>query len=35
MLKYASKFTVSEDQMDERLADMINTVGKFNLGSTT
>ncbi|KAJ5873308.1 hypothetical protein N7455_003851 [Penicillium solitum] len=26
MLKYASQFTVSEDQVEERLADMINTV---------
>ncbi|KAK4868734.1 hypothetical protein LT330_006936 [Penicillium expansum] len=26
MLKYASQFTVSEDQMEERLAGMINTV---------
>ncbi|OQE82252.1 hypothetical protein PENNAL_c0037G05844 [Penicillium nalgiovense] len=26
MLKYASQFTVSEDQMEERLVDMINTV---------
>ena len=34
MLNYASQFTVSEDQMEERLADMINTVGKSTLGST-
>ncbi|CAI7624817.1 unnamed protein product [Penicillium bialowiezense] len=26
MLKYAAQFTVSEEQVDERLADMINTV---------
>lgn len=30
MLEYAAQFTVSEDQVDERLADMINTVGKFS-----
>lgn len=30
MLKYAAEYTVSEDQVDERLADMINTVGKFS-----
>lgn len=29
MSKYAAQFTVSEDQVDERLADMINTVGKL------
>jgi hypothetical protein len=29
MLKYAAQFTVSEDQVQERLADMINTVGEF------
>ncbi|OQE24965.1 hypothetical protein PENFLA_c009G11039 [Penicillium flavigenum] len=29
MLKYASQFTVSEDQMEERLADMINTVAYY------
>jgi hypothetical protein len=28
MIKYAAQFTVSEDQIEERLADMINTVGK-------
>lgn len=28
MLKYAAQFTVSEDQVEERLADMINTVGE-------
>lgn len=33
MLKYASQFTVSEDQAEERLADMINTVGKSSVGS--
>lgn len=27
MLKYASQYTVSEDQIQERIADMINTVG--------
>ena len=27
MIKHAAKFTVSEDQMEVRLADMINTVG--------
>lgn len=27
MLKYAAQFTVSEEQVDDRLADMINTVG--------
>jgi hypothetical protein len=32
MLKYASQFTVSEDQAEERLAEMINTVGKSSLG---
>jgi hypothetical protein len=30
MLRYAAQFTVSEDQVAERLADMINTVGKSN-----
>lgn len=34
MLKYASQFTVSEDQIEERLAGMINTVGKSSLQST-
>lgn len=29
ILKYASQFTVSEDQVEERLADMISTVGEF------
>ncbi|KAJ5836982.1 hypothetical protein N7447_003008 [Penicillium robsamsonii] len=29
MLKYASQFTVSEDQAEERLADMINTVAYY------
>jgi len=29
MLKIASQYTVSEDQIEERLADMINTVGEF------
>jgi hypothetical protein len=29
MLKYAAQFTVSEEQVEERLADMINTVGEF------
>jgi hypothetical protein len=28
MIKYAAQFTVSEDQVEERLVDMINTVGK-------
>ena len=28
MLKYAAQYTVSEDQLEERLADMINNVGK-------
>jgi hypothetical protein len=28
MLKYAAQFTVSEEQVEERLADMINTVGQ-------
>lgn len=27
VIKHAAKFTVSEDQMEVRLADMINTVG--------
>lgn len=27
MIKHAAEFTVSEDQMELRLADMINTVG--------
>lgn len=29
MIKYASEFTVSADQMQERLAEMINTVGEY------
>ena len=29
MMHYASQYTVSEEQVPERLADMINTVGKF------
>lgn len=29
MLKYAAEYTVPEDQVDERIADMINTIGKF------
>ncbi|KAJ5165514.1 uncharacterized protein N7500_007344 [Penicillium coprophilum] len=29
MLKYASQYTVSEDQVEERLADMINTVAYY------
>lgn len=33
MLKYASQFTVSKDQVHGRLADMTNTVGKSSLGS--
>lgn len=28
MLKYAAQYTVSEDQLDERLAEMINNVGE-------
>lgn len=31
MMKYAAQYTVSEDQVEERLADMINTVGKFRV----
>jgi hypothetical protein len=31
MLKYAAQFTVSQDQLEERLADMINTVGGYPL----
>lgn len=31
MIKYAAEFTVSADQMQERLADMINTVGEYPL----
>ena len=30
MLKYAAQFTVSEEQVEERLADMINTVGEYH-----
>lgn len=30
MLKYAAEYTVSEEQVDERVADMINTVGEFS-----
>lgn len=29
MLKIAAEYTVSEDQVEERLADMINNVGEF------
>lgn len=29
MLNYASQYTVSEDQIDERIADMINTVSYY------
>ena len=29
MLKYASQYTVSADQVDERLVDLINTAGKL------
>lgn len=29
MLDYASQYTVSEDQIEERIADMINTVCEF------
>lgn len=29
MLKYAAEYTVSEHQIDERVADMINTIGEF------
>lgn len=32
MMKYAAQYTVSEDQVEERLADMINTVGKSKSG---
>lgn len=28
MIKYAAEYTVSEEQVEERVADMINTVGK-------
>lgn len=28
MLKYAAEYTVSEEQVEERVADMINTVGE-------
>lgn len=31
MLKYASQYTVSEDQIQDRIADMINTVGTLCL----
>lgn len=31
MLKYAAEYTVSEDQLEERLADMINTIGASSL----
>lgn len=30
MRKYAAQYTVSEDQVEERLADMINNVGEFD-----
>lgn len=30
MMKYASQYTVSEDQIQERVVDMINTVGQFS-----
>lgn len=29
MLKYAAEFTVSKDQLEAKLAEMINTVGKI------
>lgn len=29
MLKYAAEYTVSESQVDERVADQINTLGEF------
>lgn len=35
MLKYAAQYTVSEEQVEERLADMINTVGECPLTNTS
>lgn len=35
MLKYAAQYTVSEDQLEERLADMINNVGESCLCSNS
>ena len=29
MLKYASQFTVEEDKLEEKTAEMINAAGKF------
>lgn len=31
MMHYAAQYTVSQEQVPERLADMINTVGKLSL----
>lgn len=29
MIQYAAEYTVSEEQVEERVADMVNTVGEF------
>lgn len=34
MIKHAAEFTVSEDQMEVRLADMINTVGQCGISNS-